>query len=363
MQRIEFLIPGNVETLTGGYEYDRRVAAAMRNAGRAVTVTQIGIDTGSPKVQTQVAQHLNALPEETCVLIDGLALAGLADVLGTQRERLALTALVHHPAALETGLEPAVAERIAAAELRALQAMRRVVCTSAWTAKTVIDSGIDWARVSVVEPGVGLGFDVASQRRNSVHPNSQNGPQLLCVATVTPRKGHELLVDALATVADLPWHLECIGALDRAPQHVARVRTRISEHALSQRIELRGTVSHAQLCAAYARADVFVLASHLEGYGMALAEAHAAALPIVATAGGAVAHTLSRASTDGAAVVVPPDDTAALSDALRRVIGDSEYRQTLTNNARGARPRKWNDAARELMALLDSTAPHSARTR
>ena len=176
------------------------------------------------------------------------------------------------------------------------------------------------------------------------------GVALLCVAAVVPRKGHAVLVDALSGLADRDWRLTCVGSLARSPQTVAALQTRIAALGLAHRITICDAVDRATLDACYARADVFVLPTFHEGYGMALAEALARGLPIVSTRAGAVPETVPA----DAGLLVPPGDPAALRDALARVLDDAALRARLADGARRARTRlpDWDAACARLAAVL-----------
>src|SRR5262249_16826593 len=147
--------------------------------------------------------------------------------------------------------------------------------------------------------------------------------RLLAVATVTPRKGHLILIEALARLADLDWHLLCVGSLERDPATATAFRQAIARHHLADRVTLAGEWPPERLGAAYRQADCFVLPSFHEGYGMAFAEALAHGLPIVATTGGAISETVPAS----AGLLVPPGDSAALAAALRRLMSDGELRR------------------------------------
>jgi glycosyltransferase involved in cell wall biosynthesis len=171
---------------------------------------------------------------------------------------------------------------------------------------------------------------------------------------VTPRKGHDVLVAALAGLGDLPWRLTIAGSLARAPEQVARLRAAIERTGLAGRVELLGEIDDAALAALYASADVFVMPSLYEGYGMALAEALACGLPIATTTGGAAAETVP----DDAALKVPPADAAALGAALRRLVVDPTLRSTLAQAAwrAGQELPSWDDAARIVAGVLREMA-------
>jgi len=352
MRHAHFLIPGNIHTATGGYAYDREVAAALTRAGWKISIEQLAENLALPEAKAAATQYLETLPDDSLVLVDGLALADLAVCLTSHSRRLRFVAIVHHPAALETGLSEARASEVARSELLALRVMHAVVCTSDWTARTLSDLGLPSTPIHVVEPGT----DVRTAQRPSQSlrraPEAAHaaGLRLLCVATITPRKGHDLLVCSLAKLADLRWRLTCIGSRERAPLHAQNVDALIQSHALQDRITMAGEVDRGRLIDAYNEADLFVLASKLEGYGMALAEARAAGLPIVATRGGAIAETLA----DAAAVVVEPDSPERLAGALRTIIAQPEVWLALAGAAseKAHTSRTWEAAAAELAAAL-----------
>ncbi|MGD8322966.1 MAG: glycosyltransferase family 4 protein [Gammaproteobacteria bacterium] len=352
-QRIDFLIPGDIRSLTGGYTYDRELAAALDARELHVEIRQLAEDLTHPRAQDTAARIVESLPDGALVVIDGLALAGLADLLVGQARRLNLVALVHHPAALETGLAPAVAARIDRHEHKALQAMRRIICTSPWTARQLADSGLAQARIRVVEPGIDpvIANACAPGRRRDPDVAHREGLRLICVASITPRKGHDILIDALSGLTDLQWQLECIGSRHRAREYAARLESRIAQHALANRVLMRGELDRDSLARSYARADLFVLASRLEGYGMVFAEAHATGLPIVATSGGATSETLAKSS----ARIVDDD---ALAATLRGLMADrvAWLEFAAAARVRADRLRSWQQVAAEFADAIDADA-------
>ncbi|RAI41210.1 hypothetical protein CH341_22190 [Rhodoplanes roseus] len=176
---------------------------------------------------------------------------------------------------------------------------------------------------------------------------------LLAVGALVPRKGYDVLIEALSRVADLDWRLTIVGPPDRDPACAAAIAAQVAARGLSGRVTLAGTVSAEQLAALYGAADAFVLASRFEGYGMAFSEAASYALPVVGTTGGAIPDTVPA----GAGLLVAPDDVAALAAALRRVIGDPVLRQKLGAAARAAAERlpTWAEAAETIAGAIDRT--------
>ena len=346
MPSLVMIVPGDLDTRTGGYGYDRRVVDGLRASGWTVDVR--ALDESFPRptqsARADAVRQLASLADDTTVVIDGLALGVLADEAEAERARLRIVALVHHPLALETGLAPSEVDAFMESERRALGTVRLVIVTSRATAAALTPYHVPVDRIVVVEPGT----DPAPSARGS-----QGGPlQLLCVASLTPRKGHETLVDALGRLTDRSWHLTCAGALDRDPEAVDRLRTRILANALADRVTLAGEMDEPTLAREYDRADLFVLATYYEGYGMAVAEALARGVPVVSTPTGAIADLIAG----GAGVLVSPGDADALAAALRRVMDDEGYRWRLAAGAQRARRRlpTWTVAAKNIAAALSA---------
>jgi len=354
MERVDFVVPGDIRTPTGGYIYDREIVAGLAERGWQVAVHELdgSFPAPTPAALRAARATFGRLAEGSIVVIDGLALPGLDRVLAGEARRLELVALVHHPVALETGLEAQDAERLAAAERRSLAHVRRVITTSQWTARTLATDGVPVGQLRVVEPGVDRRKTSGSSDPRSAVPGTPHDTlNLLCVGTLTPRKGHSVLLDALNEIRDRPWHLTCAGSLLRDPDTVAALQHRIDRLSMRRRVSLLGDLDRDALERQYARADVFVLPSYLEGYGMALAEAVAFGLPVVSTTAGAIPETVPA----NASVLVPPGDSRALAKALAAVIDDPARRATLAANARAARASlpTWATATGKFAAALD----------
>ncbi|MDX2264653.1 MAG: glycosyltransferase family 4 protein [Hyphomicrobiales bacterium] len=341
MTRFAFLIPGDIDAPTGGYAYARAVIEAWRASGVDASVVALpaGFPFPSPAELDETRAALAALDQPA--LIDGLAYGALpAEVVAAARAPIA--ALVHHPLAYETGLKTETAARLFASERQALALASRVIVTSRATAATLVaDFGAALGKITVAEPGVTRG------------PRSQgqgDPPHIVSVGTISPRKGYDVLVAALAMIADLPWRCSIAGALDRYPETVGDIRARIDAAGLSARVRLLGALSAGGLDALYASADIFALASRYEGYGMAYAEAMARGLPIVACRGGATADTVPAA----AGLLTEPDDASAFAAALRALLTDADLRRRLAQGAEahGNTLPRWPDTARKIFNVM-----------
>jgi glycosyltransferase involved in cell wall biosynthesis len=342
-----FAIPGDITLPTGGYAYDREVLARLPAAG--VDVAHLALPGGYPEPSSEdlarTAELMAATPPGAVLLIDGLAYGAMPAELIARFDR-SIVALVHHPLCLEAGVAPARAEELRALETTALSMARRVIVTSPMTARTLAaDFGVPMDRITVAEPGT----DAAPRAKGS-----GRGGTLLAVGSVVPRKGYDVLVRALemdAGVRDPDWHLTIVGALDRSPPTVDALRSQIARAGLGAHIEIAGPKSRAELDAFYDRADIFVLASHYEGYGMVLAEALARGLPIVTTTGGAAAETVP----DAAALKVPPGEPRALQQALRRIMDDAALRGRLADAAwsAGQSLPRWSHTAATIAKVIE----------
>lgn len=355
-----FLIPGDWSIPTGGFGYDRRLAQALSVGGWAVDVHRLDADWPTPDAAglTRALAVVADIADGSTVVADGLAFGVLDDVVAAHAGRLRWVALVHHPLHLETDLAAATRRKLLESESRALSFARRVVVTSPRTAQDVAAMGVPSACIAVVEPGTDA-WTQAPAGLLALPPGRAArtaGPvRLLCVATVTPRKGHALLLQALAGLQRLPclpWELHCVGSLARDAATAARVQTMAREPALAGRVFWHGEVDATALQAHYASADLLVLASLHEGYGMVVAEALAAGLPVLASDAGALAQTLPTQ----AGWRVPPGDVPALQAALQCLINGPALREQLAAGAReaGHRLADWPTQAARFAAVLDA---------
>ena len=343
LAEVVFAIPGDIDAPTGGYAYDRRLLALLPSYG--VDVRHVALPAGYPSPSAadlaETRRLLGATRPEVPLIIDGLAFGAMPADLVARLERR-IIALVHHPLALETGLSEARRVALVQSEKAALAFARHVVVTSPATRRTLVaDYGVDASIITVAEPGT----DPAPRATGTGVPM-----QLLSVGAVSKRKGYDVLIEALRSLKDIDWRLTIAGATDRDTATVAALRSHIEGARLGDRVTLAGTVVPATLERFYDSADLFVLPSLYEGYGMVLAEAMARGLAIVCTTGGAAAETVP----DAAAIKVPPGDAAALARAVATVLGDNRMRKAMRKASweTGRTLPTWNETARRVAAAI-----------
>jgi len=324
-----FAAPGDLATPTGGFAYDRRMIAELRDLGWRPEFMNLGDGFPYPDALTRAAAlaQLSDVPKGRPIVIDGLALGVLPEAAERLSASHPLIALVHHPLALETGTTAEQAEMLRQSERAALSYVRAVVANSPLTARTLVsDYAVPEARITVAPPGT----DRPVMRRNTAASHAPVA--LLAVGAVVPRKGYDVLIQALAELGDLSWHLTIVGDCRRDLATAARLLSDIEHCRLGAKITIEDAVPAQRLAALYASSALFVLPSRYEGFGMAYAEAIAHGLPVIGTTGGAIPDTVPAT----AGILVPPGDAASLAAALRRLIADPAERERLAAGARVA---------------------------
>lgn len=334
---------------SGGNAYDRRVCSGLDACGWSVHERAVPGSWPRPDASARAALVgvLTELPDGAVVLIDGLVACDVPEVLVPEAARLCLVVLLHMPLGERAAGDPVVRSR----ECAVLAAAAAVVTTSVWSRCWLLEHyALIPDRVHVAAPGVDA-TDPA--------PGTPMGGELLCVAAVVPDKGYDVLVAALAEITDLTWACVCVGSLTRDPGFVEHLLGQCRDSAVEDRITFTGPRTGGALTASYAAADLLVLPTRSESFGMVVPEALARGLPVIATSVGGVPEALGQLP-DGSrpGLLVPPGDVAALATALRRWLGDVELRQALRQVARQRRTllAGWDVTASRLCRVLTEVA-------
>lgn len=346
-----FAVPGSIETMTGGYFYDRRLVESLRNLGHDIRVITLpdGFPDPGPKATAAAVSQLQAWPADYPLIVDGLAFGALPTD-GVAQIMAPIIALVHHPLALETGLDAALAEQLRGRELRNLRMARQVIVPSPHTKSVLVAQyGVPESKLTVLMPGIDW---VQLQAIARTEP-----PMILSVGILHPRKGHDVLISALTRLADLDWQA-CIVGNPWDTGHVAALQQMIAQSHVAGRIRLAGAVEAAERDKLYAEASIFALATRYEGYGIVFNEALLHGLPIVTCRTGAVPDTVPADT----GLLVPVDDPDAFALALRRMLEQPSLRRKMADAARtaGAALPGWNEVARRAEAVLSACVKPAA---
>ena len=335
---LHLVVPGPLNQRTGGYIYDASIVDGLRRMGWRVVVHELEgrFPEADQTAHASLTRVLADLPDDTHVVVDGLAMGGLPRPLHAHGLRLRIVGLVHHPLADETGLDADQRHRLAASERDALSVCRGVLVTSSKTASRLTAYGVPAARVRAVPPGT-------EPARRADGPGPGAPPQILCVGAVIPRKAQDVLVRALARLSETPWRCVCAGSLTRHLVYATAVQTQAAEAGFTERVRFVGECEPEVLDELYHSSSLFALPSYDEGYGMALSEALARGLPVVSTTGGAIPDTVP----EGTGILVPPGDDVALAAVIDDLLTDASRRRNLASAARryAATLPDWDQAA------------------
>jgi glycosyltransferase involved in cell wall biosynthesis len=342
VRSLHFIVPAGIDDPSrpsGGNAYDRRIARGLAAVGWDVELHEVAGPWPDARSLGALAAVVGGLPDGALVLVDGLVASPAPEVLAPQAGRVRLVVLVHMPLGHER--EGAV-----------LRAATSVVTTSAWARRTILELySLPSDRVHVAEPGV---------EPAELAPGTETAGALLSVAAVIPGKGHDVLLDALAPLIGLRWQCRCVGSLERDPAFVERLRRRVLDGGLGGRVRFSGPQAERELARSYAAADVLVLPSRAETYGMVIAEALARGLPVVAAEVGGVPEALGH-GVDGTrpGLLVTPEDPGAFSDALRAWLEDAGLRRRLRRAARERRMSltDWSTTTSAVAQVLQGVAP------
>jgi glycosyltransferase involved in cell wall biosynthesis len=352
VKQVAVVVPGALSTRTGGFIYDRHMVAGLATRGWAVKVVELDPVEHplAPPLGTAPAQF-GTISDGSAVLVDGLAFGTMPEVVEREAWRLRFVPIVHMPLATTPGLTPGEGAWLSNLERRALKHARHVVITGQRSRAQVLamTGWTDGAQVTRIPPG--------SFRPAVSAASRTKGPsvRVLSVANLTAGKGYDILLRALAPLADLGWTLTCAGNDTREPDTAARLRRLAQELGIATRVVWRGELDDAALAAAYAEADLFALATRTETYGMAVADAIAHGVPVVSTRTGEIPSIVGDAG-----LLAEPGDAAGLRALLTTVLSDAALRQTLHDRARTAALRlpTWDDAADAMAAVLTRVADH-----
>ncbi|GIH07993.1 glycosyl transferase [Rhizocola hellebori] len=346
---VHLVLPNDIDdpaSPSGGNVYDRRVSQGLAALGWAVREHPVrgGWPHPSQAETAALSAVLASLPAGQTVLLDGLVACAAPEVMWSQAARLRLVILVHMPLA-------EAASSLRAGEGRALAAAAAIVTTSLWSRGRLLELyDLPPGRIHVAAPGVEAARLATASRA---------GNRLLCVAALARHKGHDLLGKALAEVADLPWSCVWVGPLQREQGFADELRQLIRVSGIADRVHLVGPCRGSALEFRYAQADLLVSASRVETYGMAVTEALARGIPVLAPAVGGLPEALGRAPQGALpGMLVRPGDHLELAAALRRWLTGEKLRDDLRRSARERRATLsgWALTARLLAGVLSASA-------
>lgn len=358
-RRVFFVVPDSIDDplrVSGGNIYDRHVRDGLRAAGWQVRMIPV------PEI-TESGDVLLAVPDEAVVIVDGLVAVRESSAMTAHASRLRMIVLAHMVASLlpdhtdhtaKTAEPAGVIDR----ERAAMRSAQRVITTSEWTRSELVKRALANPCDAVVAlPGARLA---------PMSTPSASGGRLVCVGVVARHKGQDLLVEALTHLTSIEgWTATVVGSLTTEPAFVGELAEVVARASLTDRVSFTGPLTGAELEAAYAAADLVVVPSRSESYGMVVAEALAHGIPVLATDVGGIREALSGwgdVPTDARArpwaPLIPAEDTNALETALREWWSNADVRAELAARAREARnqTRPWSATVAVIESVLREVA-------
>ena len=352
---------------SGGNTYGRRVCAALDARGWSVVVHEAPGQWphANPAAHLALGRTLAQLSDDALVLLDGLVASSVPHVLAPEQRRLRQVVVVHLPLGVsvgggmaagspEAGRTPAETPGVTPGEAvrradegAVLRGARAVIATSAWTAQWLRTAyALEHGSVHLVPPGA----DSAP-----LAGASRSGERLICVGALTAIKGHDVLVEALALDADLDWSCRLVGSPRIEPVFVEALHARARAAGVDHRLEFTGPVAPERMSAVYADADLLLVPSRMETFGMAAIEALARGIPVLGSAVGGLPEAVGESpSGDRPGLLTPPGNPALLARELRRWLSDADLRRQLRAAARGrsATIGDWSATADRLARVL-----------
>jgi glycosyltransferase involved in cell wall biosynthesis len=336
---------------TGGNVYNRALVAELRALGINVRLHKLA----GPWPEGDASSHAKlarALRAEPACLVDGIVASGSPEVVAAAVESgHAVTIVVHLPISDELGLEPMQRQRYAALEAKAVQAASGVLCSSRWLAAE-LSRRYGRSDVGVAIPGVMPAAPAQGSQDSGV-------PHILSLASLTPTKDQLTLAHALAQLADLPWTADLIGSDRPDPEYAARLRAEIVAAGLADRISVPGALAGSALDRKWEAADLLVLPSRTETYGLVVVEALARGIPAVVSAGTGAIEALQEGATKHSTATpgtsVPVGDSASLAAVLRRWLTEPMLRRAWRQAALARRDTLpgWQQTAEAVLGYLN----------
>lgn len=344
--RIRFIIPGDINTPTGGYRYDRTILEEWRALNVAFDLVSLSGSYPKPSDDDKALAFsiVDECDDADITVIDGLAGGGFPELIEELSKSTPCVSLLHHPLSLENGISQADATFLEASERKGLAFTKAVITTSPATSKTVAELfAVDQSLIHTVEPGV--------MRATPIEFRTKPPLSILSVGSITQRKGHDVLINALAQIKDKPWQLTIVGPQNFDPAYFSLLTNLCQELGVFDRVTFLDGLSEDELSSRYAKADIFALASRYEGYGMAYAEAIVRGIPVIGTTAGAIPDTVPQE----AGILVAADDVDGFSNALASLLNDQSLRQQKHLGALAVEPTfpSWSGSAKKFLEILE----------
>lgn len=341
---LHFLIPGDINTLTGGYVYDKIIIEGLEKLGYSVTVHQLSNDFPFPSKENlkKCEVVVKNIPTDNPVFIDSLAFGPMHKILLLNRGKNPVIPIMHLPLPKNPNFSKAEQDQFILPEQNALKLAVKIIAVSGFTKQIIMDYGIEASKIEIITPGFSY------LPRKASFPDFPE--KILCVGSYLPGKGQLLLVKALAKIRHLKWTLTMCGIQDFDPHYFKKIQSEIETEKLGSRIFVNPPVSGESLSKAYLEADLFILPSYFENFSMALNDALYCGIPVITTDGGGIPFSVPH----NMSVIVPKGNENELKQAIEKVLTDSAYYKNLckATSTYYQSANSWNNSINLFQAIL-----------
>jgi glycosyltransferase involved in cell wall biosynthesis len=354
--RVGLVIYGSLKTLSGGYLYDRVLVEYLRAQGDQVEVISLPDRSYPGRLAGNLFRPRSVgkaqLPLDI-LLQDELCHPSLIwwnrKLKGS--DGVPVISIVHHLLTSEPGHHLWLAPLYRRVELAYLRSVDGFIFNSETTRK-VVENAVGQDLDSVVsQPGADRLNPSVSDEEIIARSRTDGPLRILYLGNVIPRKGLDVLMDALLRLSENAWELTVVGSLEMDRDYSAIVKQMVGIGGFEGRIRFTGPLEDIQLVREMENHHLMALPSYYEGYGIAYLEAMGFGMPVIASDAGAAPEIIT-AGVDG--FLIPPGDSAALADLIEGLMAD---RPRLAQMGCAARRRylaspRWAESMEKIRSFL-----------
>ncbi|MBN1455823.1 MAG: glycosyltransferase family 4 protein [Methanomicrobia archaeon] len=353
--RIATIVLGNIDALTGGYLYMRKAVEYLRAHDTETEVLSIPALPFPYLLQlcSNIVLCFRFPRRQYDVVVEdemahpALFLFNHWLKFGTQTKIVVIVHMLWWKAA-KNSLKARYVKFI---EMQLLKTADRIIANSHYTRAELEAVGIPGSIITVSHPGYDLPFSNTTWASAPRPARDRIALKLLTVANITPLKGLDMLIEALARLSDPALTLDIVGDEHRDLRYSQRLKASVARYGLETRVRFHGQQPPDKLARFYADADILVLPSHCEAFGIVVAEAMAFGLPIVATRCGGIPELV----TDGEnGFLVPPNDVSSLAEAIQKLAADPARRARCgrSSDEKTRNLNTWDECGKQIFTVL-----------
>jgi glycosyltransferase involved in cell wall biosynthesis len=341
---VYFFITGDIHSLTGGYLFNMHIINGLKQKGYTVVVLGSDLKLNDKEGLERISRAgLEKLPLGACVIVDSIVLASLHQIVNEFRGRLKFLGLMHLPVSYD--ISSGVHGKLDNEELKALNHMELVIVTGRFTCDLLCNAGLNRKKIMIVEPGT---EHFPRKRQYKSIPS-----ELLCIANYSAVKAQDILVRGLSMLTAWNWTMHLFGDMEREPGYTTAIRLLIQQLKMENRIFMHGIAGRHEISRIYLNADLFVMPSLFESYGMALTESLAHGIPVVTTTAGNIPDTIPA----GMGLLTEPANAGQLAEAIRSLFDEPSKYFALCSAASQyyRQARSWDQAVAEFEVIIRNT--------